>query len=630
MKRNAFVLLALAGLATSARAQVDAETNQPYDMRVVIKCGAHNWLGKQFRDDLRNSLHGMLQNALGAMGKITVVDLKDTPADQWEPLWRDFDAKGFAVLDGPVDLTGMKDHFIRVDYVNGQYEIQARQVDGMTGMVSAWRRERTADRAFVPRVAGKMIGRDFGLIGTLVGKGEIVPMAFKAGEMGAPLDIWVHKGDVFAVYEALPKNSQGKVRAVRVPETVVQVQDEPKNGRCNVKVIHRSAKNPTLDAGSSSGFRCVKVPSVAAPMRLRLVDEKGQPHVRTLQIRVHPDGFQQAESRDEEVLNPDRGGLFVSKRTYDRIAYVRVVTGATQIAKLPTPILEDREVVVSVGVNVEREQAGQLQALKSELLRRFHDTVSVQNERYLAISKLVKETKNTQALARADAAKKALDEDLERLRAQLAAVKKDIGNVAISVADCEKLDKDLENYRDRLNRIIGQLREFEALANAPDKVERRQKLLDLNNKAQVALDSNDYDGALAIYRQIVMDFPEESNIKKKLDDLDSGWALKGDDHRAAREFIYRDWPLVKSAADIEAKLPTARQKMQVCIRVMDQFTLLKLRASLPEVGKILADEIRTLGESSDEMDKINKLKKLVEDFDKLGQEIDAALNVKAG
>ena len=86
---------------------------------------------------------------------------------------------------------------------------------------------------------------------------------------------------------------------------------------------------------------------------------------------------------------------------------------------------------------------------------------------------------------------------------------------------------------------------------------------------------------------------------------------------------------MKTADEIAAKLPVVKQKMQTCVQVNDKLTLAKLRATLPEVGKILGDEITALTKDGDaDMDKINKLKKLVEEFDKFGQEVDAALKGK--
>src|SRR5262245_4446512 len=269
-------LLAVLFLSAPAPAALPPDANEKYPLTVVVRCGAHNWLGDQFRDDLRNDLTGILQDALGAMADVKVVDLKkDLPAET-DPLWKDFSAKGFAALDVPRDLTGVKTHFLRVDFVNGQYELQARQHDGLTGFVSTLRRGRTADRSLVTRLAGQMIAHDFSVVGTVTGSGDNVDgqgsatVAFRAGALAASLDRWVHKNDVFAVY-GIVRAGDNKERGRRELDTLVQVTDDPKNGTAPARIVFRK-DNPLKSAAAYLGFRCVRLDTSVGPMRLRLVD----------------------------------------------------------------------------------------------------------------------------------------------------------------------------------------------------------------------------------------------------------------------------------------------------------------------------------------------------------------------
>src|SRR5262245_19800838 len=302
----ALVALLLAPLAV--RAQPDAETDKPYDLQVVLRTGAHNWLGKTFRGDLRTNLAGMLTDALSSMANVSVVDLKETPRDQWQPLWTEFETKGFAALDIPQELTGGKTHFLNVDFVGGQYELQSRQIDGQTGAVSPWRRERTPDRAFVARLAGKMIAEDFGVIGTLIAKGAgvnegeaAVAVKFKGAGPGAQIERWVKAGDVFAVYLAFPARAGGKPRAIREIDALVRISDEPKSGAADGKRYFRAKDSPLSKASASAALRCIKLGAASGPMRLRLIKDDGQPHTGALQVRVHSQGFQKGDPGDEEI-----------------------------------------------------------------------------------------------------------------------------------------------------------------------------------------------------------------------------------------------------------------------------------------------------------------------------------------
>jgi hypothetical protein len=256
----------------------------------------------------------------------------------------------------------------------------------------------------------------------------------------------------------------------------------------------------------------------------------------------------------------------------------------------------------------------------------------VQFENYKAISKLVTDTNNTKALDMAKSSLLSLEKDLERLKIAKDDVKKQIAGTNITVADCDQAELDLrEIYMRKLHRIIGQLEDTIRLDNAPDKVERRQKLQNLLNQIEVLQGSDDYDGAIALYRKIVMDYPEETKVKDALDRLEREWAIKSADHQTARTFFYREWPAVKTSAEIAAKLPAARQHMQTLSQVRDHRTMLKLRGTVAEIGKVLRAEIAAVAqEGMEDADKSAKLKKIVEDFDKFVQDMETALKTAAG
>ncbi len=628
----ALVALLLAPLAV--RAQSDADADKPYELQVVLRCGAHNWLSKTFRDDLRTNLAGMLTDALGTMASVSVIDLKETAAAQWQPLWNEVEAKGFAALDATQELTGTKTHFVRIDFAGGQYEIQARQIDGQTGAVSAWRRERTPDRAFVARLAGKIIAEDFGLLGTVTGRGGSggegeadVAVRFKGTGTGARLERWVKPGDVFAVYLASTARGGVKGRSQREFDTLVRITEEPKNGEAAGKLYFRYT-NPLSKASANAALRCIKLGAASGPMRLRLLKEDGQPHTGTLQVRVHSQGFQKGDPGDEEILNPDKGGLFVSRKSYDHIAFARVVTGANQIAKVPVPIQEGREFTTSVALNPQKEEEGRLQAVHVELRRRYDEAVFVQKDGFQEIRKLVSEGKNDPALARAQSFAKTLAADIERLSADKEDVRKQLAGTNINLKDCDEIQKDLETHKVKLNETIGQLQEIRRIENSPDKVQRRGKVEAALAKFKVLLAADDFDGALALLDGVLVEYPDEAVVKKQRDELAAKWELKGNEHAQARQFVYEQWAKVKSVAEIEAKLKDARLKFSVLVNVGDQLTLLKLRSSFSQIQKVLRDEAVALAQS-DDAEKKAKVQKVGEDCDKFLQEVDAAVKAKS-
>jgi hypothetical protein len=613
-------------------AQKISADDEPYDLQIVVRHGAHTWLGRPFRDEFRRNLLAMLTDAFGPMAQIRIVDMREVPKDQWPALWRDIDRRGLKALDSATPTETGKRHFVTIDFLDGQYEVAARQWDGDTDWLSQLVVARTSDRALVSRLAGKLIAETFGIVGTLLGKGapsgigEVrASLRLRGGSLTPFLDRWVRPGDVFAVSIVTNVRGEQPNRKVVQRDILVRVVEPTTNGVAPVRVVYRSSDNPLARLTASQSVRCIRMGASHGPVRLRLVDDRGQPHTRTLQIRLHSQAFQEGLSPDEEVVNPDRGGLFISRKSYDQLAFARVITGGAQIARLPVPIFPDREVIAVVAIDAAQEQFGQLQAMKSELLRNYKEAVLVQIDAYNEITKLVKETKNADALKRANSARLALERELEQLQVRKQEVRKLLEGTKITLTDCDEVEKDLENHKVRMNRLIGRLIETERLENAPDKVEKKLRLQQQHNKVQVLIDSDDYDGALALLKQLTEEYPEETNIKKQFEELDRQWAIKGDAHREAREFVYQVWAASKTPADIEKNLPLVRQRLNLLAQVGDRLTMLKLRNSLPSLGKILADEARNFANTEEDEEKRAKFKKLVEDFDRLSQEVDTAI-----
>jgi hypothetical protein len=626
--RYVAALTVLLSASISTRAALNPEADKPYQLQVVIRFGSHSWLGEQFRDDLRRDLGGMLKDAVGGIAEVTVIDLKKVPANEWQPIWKEADTRGLAELKPAAELTGIKTHFLRVDFVNGQYELLARQQDGSTGMVSQLRHEHTPDRALVTRLAARLIGRDFGLVGTVLGQRSTGTVTFKGGSLAPSLDRWAHKGDVLALYGILPPSGGTSRfdRGERAVDSIIQLTDEPKNGAAPCRVIHRGEFSPLDRRGSALGFRCIKIAATTGPMRLRLVDERGRPHNRAVQVRVHAHEFKSGESPDEEVLNPDRDGVFVSKKLYENMCFVRVVTGARAIAQMPVEIEGERVVTVQVGLSAGTEQAGELQFRHAELRRMYDESEWVFVNGWNEVSALTAKGKFPEALKRAHASRAALEEDLRQLSDRTTQLRKEIGNQGISLADCD--DKAIQLARDtvRFNQQIGRLEEHVAILNDPGRKATEKKLNEMYAKARSLAASNDYDGAIALFEQILgtKEFGEQPQIKKEHDELVEAWRIKGDDHRASRDFVYKDWAAVKNSNDIADKLPTARSKMQMLVKFKDQLTLLKLRSTLVEIGKLLREEIK----NADQDDKVrmDKLKKLAGEFDGFVKEVEGALS----
>ncbi len=181
--------------ASPVYAQVDPEVKTPYLWRIVLKTQPHPLLSQTFRDQLKRDLEASLLPAIGSLGTVVVIDLAEIPRDSWETLWQQFDDKGFSALEAPRDLTVAKTHFLKLEYKDGQYHLEARQHDGFTGLSSGYagfgtpviRKQSVRVPELVGRTAGILIDRDFGLDGTvepILGNPKEVKVIVRGGQLG--------------------------------------------------------------------------------------------------------------------------------------------------------------------------------------------------------------------------------------------------------------------------------------------------------------------------------------------------------------------------------------------------------------------------------------------------------------
>src|SRR5262249_12642053 len=162
-------------------------------------------------------------------------------------------------------LSDAKIHFVLIDFADGRYVIQARQYDGLTGLASpVVRRRENSDRQLVAREAALLVDKDFGMVGTVAGdaralkaSGDKVDIFLKGGKVGASQDHWVKKGDVFAVAQIINQGG-ARQRSYRVPWTLLQVAQEPKDGLCRCRLFFRH-ENPLPAAATIAGYRCLKL-----------------------------------------------------------------------------------------------------------------------------------------------------------------------------------------------------------------------------------------------------------------------------------------------------------------------------------------------------------------------------------
>lgn len=623
----AFLLVPAFGQAPPAAAPLDPEAKSPYLWRVVLQVRPHPLLTPAFRDQLQRDIVAALQPGLGGLGAVEVIDLADVPRDRWDPLWQQFDDKGFAALDTPQDLSGVKTHFLRVEYRDGAFHLESRQHDGFTGLASpAVRRQSTRAAELVGRTAGLMLDRDFGAVGTvepIAGKADEARLVFRGGQLGSP-DRLAKVGDVFAVAQVRKTSRTATAAPVRTATgkivapppgstppavltssprkyTLLRVAENPKDGAARCTVLSGLAAPMPAGAGVA-GYRAIKLATTEAPVTVRLVSMDGTTHkaVSVVNVRATDTDFAApAAARDNLDF---RDGLFRSGRPLSNVACVSVSVGPTKTYKFPVPVLGSETVTLQFELDPKAEERATFERAVLAAASRAADARNAQTVCFEAVAKLIEARRNGEALARArggfqaaDAVDKILAEELQQLKEQvavspaagnlLAAVEQQLGALRRANAELGARVKDLETVVARENDPAAAARDVQAEA--------------LNTRITLLLARGDVDEALAAYNQLTTLLPDSAEVKTRRDKLKAEWEPKDAGHVKAREYLLKTWPALATIPDVKESLPALRTNLDACKKANDRFAVRKLLTTFSGFAVRLNDLVAPLDPNTD-------------------------------
>jgi tetratricopeptide (TPR) repeat protein len=571
-KPQAALLLFSLCLCGESRA-FDAELDKPYKVQVVLRVAPTRLLTPIFKEQLRRDLQQGLQAALGAMGEVEVFDLADVPADKQQPLWKKVADEG---LQAGLDEQGqarsdIKTHFVTVDYVDGQYEIAGRQYDGLTGTASpAVRHERTPDRQFVARTAALLVDRDFGLVGTVTKvDGPRVQVAFKGGGLKVPLDRWVKKGDVFALVQV----SDG--RTSRLPWAVLQAESAPgQDGSCVCKVWPPKQR-------VQPGFRCIKLGTVKAPVRLRVVEydpnRKGPPRApEDVILYIGRHGFEdQVPVRVEGV--PDADGYYSTeqlkdKPLYDGLAFVTITHGGEVRGLVPLALVDERTITVPIRLGAESPVfLSQRKLWEQDLI----NTQITLGDLFKTLNQDIGDPdKRSKALEHARNALDSLGDSIRSFaeqREKLASDKRAPGSKPPDLSAGDARLADVRKGRDELAKFIKELAENLKKEDTAEGREARANYAQAQNFEK----EGDYDRAIELYEKVLAR-TKDTKLQQRLDRLKKAWEPQGDEHRKARRFVFETWPKLELKEVTKERVKEAEAALDVCRKVKDPFGPRKL------------------------------------------------------
>ncbi len=634
-------------IAVFAQPALDAEPTTPYQWNIVIQTRPHPLLTPAFRDGLRRDLLAALQPALSPLGTVEVFDLESVPPGDREPLWQEFLEKGFAALDAPRDLTGVKTHFLRIEVRDGVYHLESRQHDGFVGLASpVVRKQSTRAPELVGRTAGLMIDRDFGLAGTvepIPGTVEQVMVRFRGGKLG-PIDRFVKEGDIFAVSQitrttrpAPPpvRSATGKIVAPppgSVPPpaltpavreyTLLRVAENPTDGVAKCTALTQY-KNAIASGANIAGYRCLKLSTVTAPVSVRLVTgASGAASIPVANVRATDRGFQ-VPSDTRDFLD-FRNGLYRSSRPLSGVACVTVALGETQSKQFPVPILGTEPVTLEFQVNAQAEEKAAFERAVLAVSSRAADARIGQAACFKAVADLIVAKKNSDALARARAGFEAADTGVKVLSDEVQQLKAQADKSPGSENLLNSVDQQLAAIRETNRQLADRIKDLEAVvakANDPANVGREVQAQAINTRINLLLARGEVDEALAAYDQLVT-LLDDTEVKSRRDKLAAEWKPKDDAHAKAREYMIKTWPALATITDLRDSLPQLRNAVDACKKAGDRYAFLRFLSILGGFPAKLAELIKDLDAgAAGDLKLLEDAKSIREVVGKLEQEI---------
>jgi hypothetical protein len=600
--RAAVILGLIATTAPAAPPTVDAEVNDAYRWQVVLKVKPHPLLTAEFRDRLLRDVKTALQSQLGPIGTVETVDLVAVPAEKREPLWSAFDKDGWPALTAEParTLTGVKTHFLTLEVKGSVYHLEARQHDGSTGLVSPLLRkgdERSAD--LVGRKAGLLLAPDFGPVGTVVAGDEADPNGVVVRVRGsalAPAGRFVKPGDLFAVAgvkAAEPPAPKDRGRGLRPsappPAGPPKLVGTPReytylrvllllaNGDCRCAVISRFEKGLPTHFPGVIGVRCLKLPTIEAPVQIKLVDKDGKPHPRASAVAMIAGDAGYAVDPGPGSGFTFQNGTFRSPRPLSNIACLSVSLSPTWTERFPVPVYGDGPVTLAFEVDEQKAKRAELERASWALRARVAEAHNSFATLFSTINGLVLKNNNREALARlrdgltrGAATEKALAAELDSLRKQPGA---DAGYAGTQLKDCDAQIQALREWQAKLKEHEARLEEAAKLD--PLKVETEIRARDLKAFIEDLVGKGEVPEALDVFDELIKLTHDDAQRLAK-ENLLKEWAAKTDDHRIAREVILKTWPDAQTLEEFEAAVKKLSPAIRECMKQKDKLGLRKL------------------------------------------------------
>jgi hypothetical protein len=552
-------------LASSSQAQqppghLDPESDKPYRLHVVVRVADNRFLTPLFQEQVLSGVRDHLRLALSALADVEVTTA--------HPLLAEVVAKGLETgLDSWEQLSGIKTHFVFVDFAAGTYSLEARQYDGMTGLGSSTvRRMRTNIRDQVAAAAARLVEEDFGLVGTVTAvNGNDVSVALKGGKLADSMSRWVKQGDVFAISRITKEGA--KLRGTRVPWALLEVKAPPREGTCRCRLWHRYREDDLRDLPGVLGYRCLRLTTTEQPLKLRLIDNDQFAPLDGLQVHVQEPGSTKAAE-----LTTNRDGFLITPLAYRSFVWVKVLSGDTVRAQFPVPLTGAGTVVCRLPALADADSHTAIEFRKDQWVRRIHDDLRLASERVGDLNRALGKSMDA-ALTAGRSGLQSLTSEIEQLTLERDQIRRQAAQqtAPLDLRDGEAGLAALENKKDDLAQFITRIEAALKKSKSPAALTLAKSL----ERARLLEGEAEFDQAIAVYKNVLAASPEQTKVRAHLERLEAAWMPKNAKHAAARAYLVQTWPIL-DVLDLQKNFAAARAALGVCRDAGDRLTPLKV------------------------------------------------------
>jgi hypothetical protein len=571
-------LLALFLIPTSAFAQGEPVTRRPYDVQVVILLAEHRFLSTElFQSQFPREV---VQQSNLALGPLARVDLAAS-----HPLTESIRRDGLdAAIDAHQEVSQRRTWFFTVQFQDGQFRLQGRYFDGLTGLPGPPTRSvTTGDRGRLAHLAARMIAEPFALVGVVAVKGKLVDLTLYGGQLSDAADL--RAGAVFAISRLAMES--GKWQAQRVAWAVLETKERARAGQVSCQYWRRFQEE--LTPSERVIYRALLLPTRSGPLTLQVIDKDSSQPLAGVGVKVGG-----GVKREVELVTDAAGVVATDK--INGLAHIKLSRGATILAQFSAPIVDDRPLVCVVSTKPEAEVLASLEIRQQQLVSRILGTLQVVNIRFSEQSKYVSQSSLEVSREYAKQTLGFLDREIaeiggERDELKLTASKKGPNQWH---DDADKGMAVLATKRGAVSDSIGRLTQM--IADRDRQTAREAEAQKFVEQAALFESQAKFDEAIDAYAKAAKILPEPGEVGKRLAALRADWELKDDKHKRARQFLVETWPKVDVLL-LKDHLVGAKEALDRCRDAGDRLTprrfLMANVDHLANIGKI----VKTLSQS---------------------------------